>query len=288
MTSCDFIAGWIGGCAGIIVGHPLDTLKVRQQFGGKSNLWKTGIKTLSGEGVSGLFKGLFYPVISSGAINSIFFGVYGVTLNFFQKCDDQRPSYSAIFWSGCVGGTVQLAIACPVELIKVKLQSQMAGPAKFRGPWHCTRHTLQHQGVSGLYRGLVPHAWRDGPGFGAYMLLYEMSLSALGGRETSGASQQFLAGGFAGVMCWLSVLPFDVIKSRMQADDLDRPRYKNMLDCARQSYAEGGWRLFTRGWFAMSLRAFPVNAVTFLVYELLLDSCNRVNHVNKHYSTYNS
>ena len=31
MSSCDFVAGWIGGCAGIIVGHPLDTIKVYVQ-----------------------------------------------------------------------------------------------------------------------------------------------------------------------------------------------------------------------------------------------------------------
>ena len=28
MSYCDFVAGCIGGSAGIIVGHPLDTLKV--------------------------------------------------------------------------------------------------------------------------------------------------------------------------------------------------------------------------------------------------------------------
>ena len=27
-SSCDFIAGWVGGCVGVTVGHPLDTLKV--------------------------------------------------------------------------------------------------------------------------------------------------------------------------------------------------------------------------------------------------------------------
>ena len=26
--SCDFFAGWVGGCVGILFGHPLDTLKV--------------------------------------------------------------------------------------------------------------------------------------------------------------------------------------------------------------------------------------------------------------------
>ena len=28
---CDFVAGWLGGSAGIVVGHPADTVKVVQQ-----------------------------------------------------------------------------------------------------------------------------------------------------------------------------------------------------------------------------------------------------------------
>jgi hypothetical protein len=28
LSWCDFLAGCIGGCAGVMVGHPLDTLKV--------------------------------------------------------------------------------------------------------------------------------------------------------------------------------------------------------------------------------------------------------------------
>ena len=27
----EFVAGWIGGCSGLLLGHPFDTLKVRQQ-----------------------------------------------------------------------------------------------------------------------------------------------------------------------------------------------------------------------------------------------------------------
>ena len=29
------------------------------------------------------------------------------------------------------------------------------------------------KGVRGLYCGLVPHMWRDGPGYGVYMVIYE-------------------------------------------------------------------------------------------------------------------
>jgi hypothetical protein len=33
------------------------------------------------EGAGGFFKGMLYPILSSGAINSLFFGFYGATLN---------------------------------------------------------------------------------------------------------------------------------------------------------------------------------------------------------------
>ena len=27
----EFVSGWVGGCCGFVLGHPFDTLKVRQQ-----------------------------------------------------------------------------------------------------------------------------------------------------------------------------------------------------------------------------------------------------------------
>ena len=33
------------------------------------------------EGARGFFKGMLYPVITAGAINSVFFGVYGVCMD---------------------------------------------------------------------------------------------------------------------------------------------------------------------------------------------------------------
>ena len=47
---------------------------------------------------------------------------------------------------------------------------------------------------------------------------------------------------FAGVISWISVIYLDVVKSRIQADDPTNPRYRSMIDCFRQCYAEGGAR----------------------------------------------
>ena len=103
-------------------------------------------------------------------------------------------------------------------------------------------------------------------------VLYEGFLElGSGGRANASQTAQFVFGGLAGTLCWPSVLPFDVVKSRMQATD--GRHYTSMVQCARDSYRQEGAKVFMRGALAMSLRAFPVNGVTFLVYEVLLDLC---------------
>ena len=80
MSWCDFIAGWVGGSAGLICGHPMDTVKVLQQAGYTSSITRVIFDTTREDGFRGFLKGMFYPALAAGAINSIFFGIYGVTL----------------------------------------------------------------------------------------------------------------------------------------------------------------------------------------------------------------
>ena len=58
----------------------MDTVKVLQQAGSTSSIMRVMFDTAKQEGARGFFKGMLYPVITAGAINSVFFGVYGVTM----------------------------------------------------------------------------------------------------------------------------------------------------------------------------------------------------------------
>ena len=75
------------------------------------------------------------------------------------------------------------------------------------------------------------------------------------------------AGGTAGMISWVCNIPLDVVKSRMQSDDLTNPKYRNMADCFVKCYKAEGWRVFWRGLPVICLRAFPANAVTLAVYS---------------------
>ena len=74
-----------------------------------------------------------------------------------------------------------------------------------------------------------------------------------------------------GVIAWMSCIPFDVVKSRIQADDPNNPKYNGMLDCFRKSYRSNGGTIFTKGLSAVSVRAFIVNAATFVAYEAVFE-----------------
>lgn len=80
-----------------------------------------------------------------------------------------------------------------------------------------------------------------------------------------------MAGGLAGTLSWVISFPIDVVKSRLQVDGIDgKPKYLNALDCVKQSYKAEGMAFFTRGLNSTLLRAFPMNAVCFLVVSYVM------------------
>ena len=70
-------------------------------------------------------------------------------------------------------------------------------------------------------------------------------------------------------------MPFDYVKSRLQADQNSR-QYAGFVDCAVKTYRRGGARVFFDGFLINSIRSFPVNGITFLVYTQALKKMNEV------------
>jgi len=78
-----------------------------------------------------------------------------------------------------------------------------------------------------------------------------------------------LDNGVAGITAWSLILPFDTIKSRMQADNHENPRYKNMLHCGKEVLRKDGIVGLYRGFWSCLARAVPVNVAVFVIYELI-------------------
>jgi len=160
----------------------------------------------------------------------------------------------------------------------VKLQLQLTRSRatwQFKGPVDCLRQVLKAQGPVGLYRGISSMLlFRScfSSMFCSYEVLLRSFRSLRGGRfEVSPSTATFLSGGLSAFAYWAIALPFDNMKNRILADDIYHPKYSAMpWPMAKRIYSEGGILNFYRGFGPILLRAFPVNACAFFVFESLL------------------
>ena len=62
-----FLSGGIGGICVVLVGHPLDLIKVRMQTGSGAtrSVWGMASQTFAKEGVRGLYRGVSAPLLVS-------------------------------------------------------------------------------------------------------------------------------------------------------------------------------------------------------------------------------
>uniref|UniRef100_A0A915C7Z9 Mitochondrial basic amino acids transporter n=1 Tax=Parascaris univalens TaxID=6257 RepID=A0A915C7Z9_PARUN len=266
-----YFAGLVAGVAGVLAGHPLDTVKVRLQTQTQNKevkeVYRGTIHCFSSiirhEGVRGLFKGISSPLASLTVINSVVFGVYGNTTRLFI---DQQ-SITTHFLSGCAAGFVQTAIISPTELLKLRMQVQIdAMHRKYRSPIDCIQKMVKQHGIQHLYRGVIATLARDIPSYGVYFASYDRMAKSLSCDNTSESLtnvQLLFAGGIAGVLSWVVNYPVDVIKSKFQSDD----KFTSYMQTIKFTYKTEGYRGFFAGFNSTILRAFPTNAATFFAVE---------------------
>ncbi|XJO73684.1 hypothetical protein BDV3_004626 [Batrachochytrium dendrobatidis] len=262
--------------AGVLAGHPLDTIKVRLQTQSShgpnrryTGVWNCFKSIVREEKVSGLFKGMVSPLVGVALINSILFGVYGSALRHVAK-DIEAPTVSDIFWAGSISGFVNGFFSSPMELVKIRLQNQDKASAQlYKGPVDCLRKIVAKQGIRGLYKGLGTTIVRETPSYGAYFAAYELMTRMVLPKDadpTEPSTRLLFAGGMAGVVGWLSTYPVDVVKTRLQSIEEDRTgKYRNLINGFKVIAREEGIRVFFSGLGATAIRAFPTNAATFYV-----------------------
>jgi len=284
----NFLAGGIGGVCGITIGHPLDTIKVRIQT---APLPKPGekpafrgtldcvVKTVRNEGVAGLFKGLFTPVAFSTPLCAVQF--WAVTMGRRMQMSDPHgiPTNFQNFNAGMFAGACGAVLLTPCDRIKCLLQVQQSsrGERKYKGPVNCAKQLYMEKGIRSLYRGTGVTLLRELPGMGIYFLSYEWILSkiTLEGecRENLNPLRVILAGGTTGMICWLAVLPADVLKSRVQIA-CERTYPRGARDVLRQLVKEEGITSLYKGITPVLIRAFVGNAGVFLGYEVAMKLFN--------------
>lgn len=281
MSIASVVPGAVQGATTILLGHPLDTLKTRQQAmyrrtahtaAQSQRLLPLALSMLREEGVLCFYRGvvppltiaavkrsaqlaLFEKLTSSGSGNSG--SKSSTSLNPFPNF--QPPAWAQPFLSGAFAGSTGTIVGCPMNVIKV--QTQNTSREVIHNAWSCTLEIYRRDGPLGFYRGWRQQLAKDCLFAGTYLGLYATLKTQLMKRRNASCTtpwEAFLAGSCASMFTWVVLFPLDTLKTRAQA--------RSTSDIARAAKGSGaiGWY---RGLGAALLRAGPVNGFAMLVYE---------------------
>lgn len=163
--------------------------------------------------------------------------------------------------AGSAAGLAQAIMGCPIEVVKIRLQTLGYVGRSF----NCMKYIYQHEGVYGLYRGLVPMIWRDILPYYIYTQVYDWTYE-MGNRigvvravrmqqSDTGNSALALkldalltsfAALSASVLSWSLITPLDVVKTIMQAET-NPSIHRNMLECVSMLWRAHNYRVLFSG-----------------------------------------
>lgn len=176
--SADFWAGYVSGAAGIIIGNPLDIVKVNLQRGDRgpplvppttttpilpsATTTTTTATTKAATSLSTLLRGTAAPILGYGALNALMFITYNRCMISLSQDPSSPTSLSKTFVAGALGGLATFLVSAPTELIKCR--AQVSGVET--SSWAIATQLWRERGLRGLYWGGGVTSLRDSVGYG--------------------------------------------------------------------------------------------------------------------------
>uniref|UniRef100_H3CMZ1 Uncharacterized protein n=1 Tax=Tetraodon nigroviridis TaxID=99883 RepID=H3CMZ1_TETNG len=266
----NFVAGGVAGACLLLAGHPLDTIKVSElktQTKSSCAVLYTGTydcfrKTVSKEGLRGLYKGMGAPLAGVAPMMAISFFGFGLGKQ-LQQTDSNSPLKSL-----------------PSSVIGLLAVTRPPAPCDPSACWSisvCVNVEAAQSSVPPVQEDFKSSSFSE-----VCVRVCEIC-SFLSAKQTPASkladlfclfsANILLAGGVAGILNWTIALPPDVLKSNFQTAAAEG-KYRGLLDVLRTLLREEGPAALYKGFNAVFLRAFPANAACFLGFEMALKGLN--------------
>jgi len=177
-------------------------------------------------------------------------------------------SFVTLLLAASFSGFVTSFLVAPVERVKVMMQAQQ--DATYANEIECIKAVLENEGWTGLFsRGLGPTLAREIPSYGIYFVVYGVLMQTTM-AQSLGSVAPLVFGAMSGCACWIPVYPIDVVKTLVQ--NTEGGDSANSIEVAVQLYNEEGIGAFFNGLTPKMIRASVNHAVTFFVYDLMMDA----------------
>ncbi|XP_018027171.1 mitochondrial 2-oxodicarboxylate carrier [Hyalella azteca] len=173
--------------------------------------------------------------------------------------------------AGGSAGFCEICIMHPLDVVKTRLQLQKSGgnpadPHFYTSVFDCLRKTARHEGLTALYKGVIPPVLVETPKRAVKFLTFQMY------KELMGASNPvtyFVAGLGSGVTEAILVNPFEVVKVAQQANKAKHSATPGPFVVAREIIAREGILGLNKGMTATIGRNGTFNMVYFGLFHTI-------------------
>lgn len=185
-----FNCGAVAGFANGFLASPIEHIRIRLQtqtgssasFSGPIDCFK---KIYKSSGLfSGIYKGLAPTLFRESAGLGVYFATYEALIarDLQNKVHNSRaeiPGWKLCMYGGLSGYTLWIAVY-PVDVLKLKLQTDSLSKPNYRGSIDVTKDIFKKAGIKGFYKGFVPTILRAAPANGATFAVFELTMRLLG------------------------------------------------------------------------------------------------------------
>ncbi|CAG7921767.1 unnamed protein product [Penicillium olsonii] len=266
-----------GGAAGgfeSMITYPTEYLKTRQQlFKGtpRPSLIKLLTTTIKDHGIRTFYTGSGAFCISNASKSAIRFFTFDSVRKSMPVDASGKVTPVGNMCAGMMAGVAEaVAVVTPGETIKTKMIDDRAGPRLYRSTGHGIVSIVARDGLAGIYRGVVPVTLKQSANAMVRFTNYNMLLGWMEKVSSRKSVNTIVAGAMAGVVTVYATMPFDSIKTRLQAVD-GHQRYRGSFDCLRSVVSQESVSALWRGTTPRLVRLSVSGALSFTIYESVIE-----------------
>ncbi|XP_065667809.1 solute carrier family 25 member 36 [Hydra vulgaris] len=287
----NFIAGGVGGTAGVFVTCPLDVIQTRLQssiilkpssiangvsvkqplagrYGSKVFLYMLHI--VKTEGFFALYRGIVPNLIGIAPSRATYFAVYTKTKSVLNNTQLSNSSWTHMFSALSASLSVS-TLTNPIWFMKTKLQLDTS--VKRRSVFEIAKEVFRNDGIRGFYRGLSASYYGASETM-IYFVLYEKIKSILNEKNSLSAVDVITASFFAKTIAAISVYPHEVVRTRLRQESSafsGNRNYSGFFQTLFKVFREERWAGLYGGMGAHLMRQVPNTVIMFATYEAVVN-----------------
>ncbi|KAF4592188.1 hypothetical protein GQ602_002487 [Ophiocordyceps camponoti-floridani] len=192
------VCGGLAGITSVFCTYPLDIVRTRLSIQSASfaelqdrprqlpGMWATLTHMFRTEGgIKALYRGILPTVAGVAPYVGLNFMVYESVRKYVTPEGEQNPNAVRKLLAGAVSGAVAQTCTYPFDVLRRRFQiNTMSGMGyQYKSITDAIRVIVRHEGIRGLYKGIVPNLLKVAPSMASSWLSFEMTRDFLLGLK---------------------------------------------------------------------------------------------------------